>query len=869
MRNFFGRGSMVGRRAGCRAVSTHALSVALLLPAAAFAGTAHAQDANQSSAESGSADDFIVVTGTRRPVRSATDIPAPVDIITADEVARQPSSDMGNLLRAVVPSLNVNDNPISGTSAGVRPVVLRGLSPDATLVLVNGKRLNRSADIPTFSGGISDGSQSPDISVLPAIALKQVQVLRDGAAAVYGADAIAGVVNFIMNDEPTGGTIQAKFGSTYAGDGNLYEIDGTYGVSLGDKGFLRLSAEYSSQDRAVRAVQRSDAAGLIADGFVNVPDPATRFGTPQVRGNLKLFANWAVENGLGGEFYGFGGYNQRTTTVDFFYRNPTDRDNVFTLNGNYLVGDMTPDDANACDGTGANTIAVGSADAMARLAAIAADPNCFTLFSTYPGGYTPHFVNHVTNIFGTMGMRGDVLGGLHYDLSFGASRYKMGVSVKNTINPSLGSLSPTDFDNNGARIQNEQVANLDLSYPVEVGFASPLNIAAGAEWHRESFEVVAGQVESYEAGILAAQGFLIGEDAYPGYTPQMAGSWSRSNVSLYLDLETNPVEALALGAAVRYEHFTDFGSKVTYKLSSLFHVTDSFGLRATYATGFHAPSPGQQNYTGLSQELTSEGTLISAGIIPSNSAIAQAVGGQALKPETSTSFSAGIVFDRPWLNLTVDYFNIKMKNRLTQSATYTLTDAQRASLVAAGYTFASQIGSFQFYTNDFSSTTQGVDVVATVPLHLLPTGRTSFSLAGNYTENKVTSYDPSDPNELLSATRVIQLEEALPKWRGNATLSHTADNWHGFLRANYYGKYTELHVNALGLRIDAGDEVTFDAEFGYKILPSLEVSVGATDILNNYPMLNPYRYILGSKYPTTAPMGIAGGSYYIQLKKTF
>jgi iron complex outermembrane receptor protein len=677
------------------------------------------------------------------------------------------------------------------------------------------------------------------------------------------------VVNFIMNDEPTGGTIQAKFGSTYAGDGNLYEVDGTYGIGLGEKGFVRASVEYSSQDRAVRAVQRSDAAALPALGFTNVPDPATRFGTPQIHGNFKAFVNMAVENGLGGEFYAFGGYNQRTTAVDFFYRNPSDRDNVYTLNGNYLVGDMTPNDSDVCDGTGANKIPVGSANALARLRALANDPNCFTALTKHPGGYTPYFINHVTDTYGTAGLRGDVLGGLKYDLSIGASRYEMHISVQNSLNPSMGTLSPVDFTNNGARVQSEVVANADFSYPLEVGFAKPLNIAAGAEWHREKFEVVAGQPESYQAGVLATQGFQIGEDAYAGYSPEIAGGWARSNYSLYLDLETNPIEQLDLGAAVRYENFTDFGSKATYKFSGLFHITPAFGIRSTYATGFHAPSPGQQHYTGLGQQLTASGTLVQAGIIPSINPIAAAVGGQPLKPETSSSISAGLVFEQPWLTLTVDYFNIKMKNRLTQSATYTLTNAQRDALVGQGYAFASQIGSFQFYTNDFSSTTQGVDVVATVPLHLLPSGRTTFSLAANYTENKVTSYNPNDPNELLSPGRVIQLEENLPKWRGNATISHTAKNWHAFARANYYGKYTELHVNSLGLRIDAGDEVTVDAEVGYNILPSLTLSVGATDVFDNYPDLNPYRTILASKYPTTSPMGLAGGSYYLQLTKTF
>ncbi|CAN5124957.1 TonB-dependent receptor [soil metagenome] len=855
-------------------VSRSALAIALCVCAApVFAKTspevASASAPDQASNSSPAENSDIVVTGSRRSARSASDVPAPVDIIGAAELRQQPSPDVSNQLRLIVPSLNVNDNPISGTSAGIRPVSLRGLSPDHTLVLINGKRLNRSADIPTFSGGISDGSQSPDISVIPSIALKQVQVLRDGASAQYGSDAIAGVVNFIMNDARTGGFVQTQFGSTYKGDGNTYQVAGTYGTPLGDTGFLRASAEYSSNDRAVRAVQRSDASALIAAGFQDVPNPATRFGTPQIRDNIKIFLNTAVDNNFGGQFYAFGGFSKRKTSVDFFYRNPTDRDGVFTDgSGNYLVGDMTPNDGTTCPGTGADKIPVGSANARARLAAVSATPNCFAAINRYPGGYTPYFINHVSTLFGTGGARGEILDGLKYDLSFGASRYKMTINVENSLNPSLGTLSPSSFSN-GSRVQSEMVANADFSYPLEIGFATPLNVAAGAQWHHEKFRVIAGEPASYQAGVLATQGFTVGEDAYAGYSPDIAGTRSRSNTSLYLDLETNPIKALDLGAAVRYEHFTDFGSKVTYKLSGLFHATKTIGLRSTYATGFHAPSPGQQAYTGLGQELTASGTLVQTGVISSDNPIAVAVGGRPLQPETSKSLGAGVVFDWPWLNLTVDYFNIKMKHRLTQSQTYSLTDAQRSALIAQGYSFASQIGTFRFFTNDFSSITQGVDVVATVPVPLLNTGRTTFSLAGNYTKNKVTSYDPNDPNELLSAARVIQLERNLPRYRGNATLAHTDEKWHALARVNYYGKYTELHVNSLGLRFDPGSEVTADVEIGYQVLPGMDVSAGATDVFNNYPDLNPYSSILGSKYPTTSPMGISGGNYYIRLAYTF
>jgi iron complex outermembrane receptor protein len=820
--------------------------------------------AEQAAPESAS----IVVTGSRRAARSPSDVPAPVDIVSAAELRQQASPDLSNQLRVMVPSLNVNDNPISGTSAGIRPVTLRGMSPDHTLVLVNGKRFNRSADIPSYSGGLSDGSQSPDISVLPSMALKQVQVLRDGAAAQYGADAIAGVVNFIMNDAPSGGTIQSQYSSTYKGDGDTYQISGTYGVPLGDSGFLRLSGDYSSADRAVRAVQRSDAAALQAQGLPDVPDPATRFGTPQVRNNIKLFLNGAIDVGIG-DLYAFGGYSSRKTSVDFYYRNPTDRDGVFTDgSGNYLVGDMNPDNGVTCPGTGSDTIAVGSANSATRLAQVAATSGCYSANTANPGGFTPLFINKVETEFGTVGLRGELAPDLKYDASFGASRYKMSIYVDNTLNPSMGSDSPTKFYN-GSRVQEEQVANFDLSYPLEVGFATPLNIAGGVEWHREKFTIQTGDEASYEAGVLAAQGFTIGEEAYGGYSPQMAGQRSRHNWSFYLDLETNPIEQLDLGVATRYEDYSDFGGKLTYKLSGLFHATDSLGIRSTYATGFHAPSPGQQQFTGLSQQLDGDGNLVQAGVIPVDSPIAQAVGAKKLKPETSKSVSVGLVFDKPWLNLTIDYFNIKMKNRLTQSQTYTLTDEQRAALVGSGYTFASQISSFQFFTNDFSSTTQGVDVVATVPLNVLPTGKTSFSAAVNYTKNKVTSYDPQDPNELLSQARVIMIEKGLPNWRGNATLSHQDDTWHGLVRMNYYGKYTELHVYSLSFPIDVGSEITFDAEVGFSPLKNLDISVGATDIFNNMPDRNPYQYYFGSKYPMTSPMGLAGGTYYVRASFDF
>ncbi|MBW7837658.1 MAG: TonB-dependent receptor [Sphingomonadales bacterium] len=858
-------------------VSSQALILSLT---SVLIGGSHVSAQQVASSDDNLNVEEVIVTGSRRAARSAADVPAPVDVIGVEQLTQQGSSDTSDLLRTIIPSLNIGDNPLSGTSTSIRPATLRGLSPDHALVLVNGKRRHRAADIATFSGGITDGSQGPDLSNIPAIAIKQVQVLRDGAAAQYGSDAIAGVINFIMSDEREGGRLEAKVGSTYEGDGDNYQVAGTWGTPLGESGFVRFSGEFRENDLTTRAVQRGDAAALIAAGNTDVPDPATRFGTPKISDDIKTFVNLAVEAGENSEFYAFGGYASRRTQSDFFYRNPEGRFGVFTDNddgGNFLIGDMTPNDGVTCDGgidfggTGVvnDPIAVGSADAAARLTAIFADPNCFSALEVFPGGYTPFFGSHVTDVSGAFGLRGKFDNGLTYDISLNAGRSKIKFDVSNVLNPSMGSLSPTDFNDIGTRVQSERNFNADFSYGVDVGFASPLNIAAGVEWRRERFEIVTGEPSSFEPGVLGDQGFLIGEEALPGFSPSIAGAFSRSNKSIYLDLEADVIEDLVIGAAVRYEDFTDFGSKTTYKVSGLYHVTNEFGIRSTYATGFHAPTPGQQNFSALTTEINAEGSLIESGVIPPTSPVAMAVGGSQLQPETSKSFTVGAVYGTNWINVTLDFYVIKMDDRITQSASHVLTDEQRAELIAEGFFAAGGLGTFRFFTNDFSSTTKGIDLVASMPIELTSTGTSEISLAVNWTKTNVTSFDPTDPDELLSQTRVTQLEKNNPRWRGNITFIHNEDRWRGLVRVNYYGKFTELHVNAGSLRIDAGSEITVDTEVGVYVLQDVEFVVGAQNLFNNFPDRNPWDFIVGSKYPTTSPSGINGGMYYAKLRYAF
>lgn len=822
----------------------------------------------------------ITVTGTRRQVMSPTDVSAPVDVIQLEQLTSQGDVDTINMLRTAVPSFNADANPLSGTPTSMRPVSLRGLSPDHVLVLVNGKRRHRGANVATFSGGKTDGSQGPDISSIPAIALKQIQVLRDGAAAQYGSDAIAGVVNFILNDSPQGAEVQAKYSSTYQGDGDRYQISGTAGMPLGNTGYLRFSADYREQNESIRAIQRPDAAALQAGSNplvdpAAVPDPATNFGIPDIRDDLKLFVNFGADINEHAMFYGFGNFSQRTTESDFFYRNPTDRQGVFTDgNGNYLVGDMTPNDGHNCQGGidfgGTNQvndpIAVGAPDQVARMNTVFADPNCFSFLEVFPGGYSPRFGSDVTDSAGAMGIRGNLENGFTYDVSASVGRSKIAFFANNVPNPSMGSQSPTEFKHVGDRIQLEKFVNIDVSYPLAIAaFASPLNVAAGFEWHDEKFQIVPGEPASFEAGVLGLQGFLVGEEAIPGFSPTISGTFGRHNVAAYLDTETDVTKNLTLGAAVRYEDFSgDVGNETTFKVSGMYHFTDTFAIRSTYATGFHAPSVGQEHFSTTTTEFDANGSLVESGQIPPTSVTARVVGGKPLKPETSKSVSAGLVFDNGSLSVTLDAYYIEVDDRITLSASQALTEAQKLELIAQGFQSATGFSSFRFFTNDFASETKGFDLVASAPLSFISRGSNEFTLALNYNQTKVTSFDPNDPNELLDEIRVTQLEDNYPNWRGNITLTHKEGIWRAMLRGNYFDNFTEMHVNG-NLPIRAGAQVTVDAEFGINPLEKLEIAVGAENLLGEEPMLNPWDFIVGSKYPTTSPNGLDNGLWYVRF----
>lgn len=899
-----------------------------LLSSAVCLGTALPAAAQEASGAEDTPE--IIVTGTRQSDRSAADTVAPVDIVSGVELQNQAPNDIGDAIRISVPSYNVSTQPISDAATLVRPANLRGLSPDNTLVLVNGKRMHRAAVIAFLGGGISDGSQGPDISVIPAIAIKQLEVLRDGASSQYGSDAIAGVLNFILKDDPSGIELTAKYGSTYAGDGDNYLFGANVGLPLGPRGFVNLSAEYGESDATDRSVQRDDAAALIAAGNTAVANPAQIWGQPNINDDLKLYANAAIDLADDFTVYAFGNYASRNVDGGFFFRNPTNRGGVyggplvdpvtgFASNApnavpSVLVGDLSITNSGDCPAGIPLTQGGGLIPDPAVLAAVRANPNCFSFVELFPGGFTPRFGGDIVDYSAAAGLRGKLFGAFDFDLSYRHGRSKADFVIRNTINASLGPDTPTSF-NPGGYSQTENVFNLDLGYDFALGGAS-IYVAAGGEYRDEEFTITAGDPASFELGILAqpssaypfGQGFSTSSNGFPGFATNSAGSSREDNKAGYVDVEADLFDRLTLQGAVRYEDTKSFGDTTTWKIGALYKISEALRIRSTYSTGFHVPTAGQANVINVTTQF-SNGQLQDEGTFPLNSAagiiaadyIAAPVasgglGGTrpTLGPEKARSFTAGLAGEFGAFTVTLDYFNIELKDRISRSSTINfpaalcflanregvannctptftpppaelLTQLDNAGVIdRADFTGFEDLTAFTFFNNDFDTRTQGIDFVANARFGLIEGGTTRATLAINYTETEVTNLGAT-----ISSTRARQLEEGLPRWKGFLNLTHNQGRFRGLLRANYFGEYFEAHLEDDTLPIDAEARVTVDAELGYEVIDGVEVAVGAQNLFDTYPTLNPWRGIVGAQYGERSPFGFNGGSWYVRARAKF
>jgi len=860
--------------------SFRAGTLAIAVSLALGTTTAYAEDTSKKAAK----PERIAVVGSRGAPRSVDDSPVPIDLIGVEELAKSGNTDMLELIKGTVPSFNVHTNPISDAASLVRPANLRGLSSDSTLILVNGKRRHRASVIALLGGGINDGAQGPDISVIPSAALKQIEVLRDGAAAQYGSDAIAGVMNFVLKDDAEGGSLTMRHGSYYEGDGDSSEVAGNIGLPLTSDGFVNLSFQYKTADATSRSVQRPDAQGLIDAGNTNVSDLAQIWGSPSVDDDLTMFANLGLDLGKGKEAYLFANYSERDVRGGFYFRNPHTRGGVYSNDdgASLLVADL--DGVNT--GVECPTVNITTDNVLGQADyGLIADPstavgqNCFAFNEMLPGGFTPNFGGNIVDTAVTFGTRGELDGDMTYDLSASIGRNESSYVIYDTINGSLGPASPTIFKP-GKHIQLEKSFNADLVKEIDIDLVVPLIIAGGYEWHEESFEVVAGDEASFTAGPFTDQGFGIGSNGFPGFKPSAAGEFSRRNFAFYVDVEAQFTEEFLMGYAVRFEDYSSFGDTTNYKVTAQYQFSDDFSLRGSASTGFRAPTVGQANYSNVQTSLDG-GVLVDSALLPASNPVAVQLGASELTPEESKSYAFGAVWEIADWNMTVDFYNIEVTDRVSQSNKISLDADDRIALEAAGVPNVDSIQQVSFFTNDFDTTTRGVDFVASYSTSML-NGETSFNIAYNWNETEVDRY-----SDVTGYGKVSRIENDLPNHRGTFTWSQNWDEISMFTRFNYYGEFQGVHVDWIGepndegvlepgTEIEASATYTVDVEVSYHFDDSITFSIGAQNLFDEYPdelafaaQSGSANNTWGGKYYETSPFGFNGGFYYIKANYIF
>ena len=913
-----------------------ALIVALLVSPVAVPA-ALAQDSAETIEE-------VVVVGSRRAGRTATDSPVPVDVVSGNDFENQGTSDMDDLLRNLLPSYNVTSQSISDAATLTRPANLRGLPPDNTLILINGKRHRRSSVIAELGGSLAAGSQGPDLAVIPTLAIDRVEVLRDGAAAQYGSDAIAGVINFALKEDREGFTIDGRYGEYYEGDGALKQIGMNLGVPLGPDGFANMSLQWRDVEASSRSLPRTDAQALIETGNDAVVQPAQIWGQPEIEDDWAFFVNSGINLTDSQELYAFGNYAERKVTGGFFFRNPNARPGVFTNSfsgGTRAIADLNfPGEGTA--GYVSNCPALNSpgstptdqAAVDADRAALAGLPaNCWVANNLYPGGYTPAFGGDITDIGGVIGLRGEIDNGLSYDFSASLGRNKSDYRIGNTWSPSLGPESPTEFAL-GSYTQTEQNYNADFVYPVAVdAFYSDLNVAFGAEYRVETFAIDIGDIPSWDAGDFAflggiptldldndgvnecapgqpgdgcnyfsdgttqMVGFAVGAHGFAGFSPVQQGQWSRSNWAIYTDLEADVVESVTLGFALRYEDFQDFGDTLNGKIAGRWALTDTFAVRGSFSTGFRAPTPGQSNVTKVST-VTVDGELQQRGQIPPTNPIAQLLGAEPLKEEEATNFTVGAAWDMTDnLTVTLDYFNIQLEDRISQTGTIDITTTLAPNGVGCdglfipdcaaqlGFASAADLSAVSFFTNDFETTTQGIDLVGTYVQEWGDAGITNFSLAWNWTDTEV-----DDAGEEVSRNRVVDLENFNPEHRIVFTANHIVGDWRFLFRMNWYDDWTvgdysgdpDYVSGGTNYTIDCNNDDCYDGEFvfdleaAYTFNERYTVVVGGQNVFDqdgaddaNNSAPSGFSNNSGQEFAQSTPWGINGGFWYVRFRADF
>jgi iron complex outermembrane receptor protein len=817
-----------------------------------------------------SADDNvenISVIGSRRVGRTVNDSPVPIDIIDADAISATGLTETNMILNALLPSFNFPQPSITDGTDHVRPAQLRGLAPDHTLVLVNGKRRHTSALL-NLNGSSGRGSSAVDLNAIPANAIKRIEVLRDGAAAQYGSDAIAGVINIVLKDASEGGQFSLTYGAnvtTMDGvpdlvgvsedangdlsftegddrditDGQTATLRGNMGFEWGDDGFVHVSGEYRDRSRANRADydQRENYARM-SDGSLD-PRELTFDRYNHVFGNgavedFALFVNTAkgLNNEL--EFYAFGAASNRNSQGGGFYRRAQDSRNVTAI---------------------------------------------------YPDGFLPTIKTDINDLSIVTGIKGQGETWA-YDFSLNHGRNELDYSVISSLNTSLGPSSPTDFDAGGLTYE-QTLLNIDASRLVLIDWLySDMNVAVGFEYRNENYDIRAGEPASYEQGDFGPGGNVTdpvngpfgasGSQVFPGFTPESAGNNNRNNYSTYIDLEADVIENWNITLAARYEDYSDFGSTFNWKMSHRYDLTDSFALRASISTGFRAPSLQQQFFTSVATVFV-DGIPRETGTFSPSSDVALALGSPGLDAEDSTNYSAGFTYSpNADFNLTVDFYQIEIDDRIVLSNNLSGPEIENL-LAGTGATRA------RFFLNAINTETTGVDIVSSYTLRTDEWGSILFNAGININDNEVTDILPPpqvlqgagfDQDNLFSGVELRRFEVGSPSDKINLSASWNYDAASVTVRATRYGETED--PSDLPLRNEVlEDKWVTDIDASYQFGDNIAVTLGASNVFDVYP--DPTRDIVEDvttfsrlfSYSGFSPFGFTGRFVYGRISYSF
>jgi iron complex outermembrane receptor protein len=781
----------------------------------------------------------VVVTGVRGQARSAVDSPTPVDVIGAADIQR--GGQAGNLaaLETLVPSFNLPFRSGGGISSAISTGGLDGLNPDQSLVLVNGKRRHKTSLLNSVSS-IYNGSLPVDLDLIPTSSIGHIEILRDGAAAQYGSDAIAGVINIILKDTP-GGQLSASTGQNFdRSDGSVTLMNGSYGLRLGDGGFIDFFASGKAQGLSNRAIPVASTVQLYP--LVNgQPDPREATANRLVTRNYGQLPQSGINVGYNAEYktdsidyYSFSTYSFRNSLLPFFYHSPN---------------------------------------------------NVYTLPQIYPNGFRPQLRILENDFQIAGGARGQFIG-WSWDLSstYGANYGRENVSQ--TLNASLGPSSPTAF-HVGDLVSSEWVNALDVTRDFKLKTLGDLQVSFGAQHRRETYQIKAGDPAGYAAGgyiIPAGQPFAWQAappetQSTPSFQPSDASSSARNNYAIYGELGYTPIKKLFIGGAVRYEDYDDSaGSKLIGKGDARYSLTDWLAVRGSVSTGFRAPALAQEKWSATASQLQLVGgvtQLLQIKTLPVDSAAAIALGATPLKPETSTNYSAGITFNPiTRLTMTLDAYQIEVDNRIALTSTLTGTAVSNI-LISKGL---SGLLSAQYYTNALNTKTQGLDFVGTYRQDLAQFGVLKFNLGYNHNTTQIIHVNPNPPQlSSLGANYVLfdrlsrsYLTTALPQDKIVLGVNWIWNKFNVNLRATRYGGYTiQQDLPSQDRSFDAA--ILTDLEVSYNLPKNVTLSLGADNIGNVYPSANGiFTAILGSgQYPLTSPFGITGGFYYTRLQWNF